>query len=134
VAAGLSLAAAGPEASDEAGINAFLDGFEKAIAADDHAAVVRCLSKSGYLQVYDYAGGVRVDTIDWWARSHEWLSSNERVKLENRQITVDHNLAYVKLSERSLHQNGSETRYRALYVLVREDGQWRIAVTAGRQL
>lgn len=120
--------------SDHSDINEMLDRFEKAIANDDTAAMEKCLTRKGFVQIYDYSPrGVQIYGIDGII-NQDWLRSNRFVKFENRQITVDGNIAYVRCTENSLHNSGSNPHYKDMLILVRQERKWVIAVMSGRQL
>ena len=121
-------------ASDHSDINELLDRFEKAIAGDDTSAMEKCLVRKGFVQIYDYSPrGVQIYGIDGII-NQDWLKSNRYVKFENRQITVDGNIAYVRCTENSLHNSGSNPHYKDTLILVKQERKWLIAVMSGRQL
>jgi ketosteroid isomerase-like protein len=132
LAPGVTSAPTGP---DEASINALLDRFEAAIAKDDIKAVESCLYRKGYLQIYDYSeGGIGTATLSNWTNNPTWFASNESVKLNDRRITVDRNIAFARFVEVSRHRGAGTSSYRSMFILVKEQDRWLISVTSGRQL
>ena len=124
-----------PIDSDESAIKALLDRFEAAIAKDDIKAVESCLYRKGYLQVYDHkAGGIATATLANWTNNPDWFKSNESVTFDDRQLTIDRHIAFVRFLEVSKHHGGSVSKYRSLFILVKDQDRWFISVTAGREL
>jgi len=121
-------------ASDQADINALLDRFETAIANDDITAVESCLFRKGFFQVYDYSGkGVEVYGKEGML-DPAWFKSNRYVRFENRQITLEGNMAYIRCIENSLHNSGSNPHYKTLIIAAKDGRNWFLAVLSGRQI
>jgi hypothetical protein len=126
--------AAAVSASDHADINALLDRFETAIAGDEITAVEKCLFRKGFFQVYDYSGkGVHVYGREGML-DPAWFKSNRYVRFENRQITVEGNIAYIKCIENSLHVTGANPHYKDLIIAVKDERQWYLTVLSGKQI